>query len=189
MASQVNTSLPLFRYHPDPLETCSIKHSDAVCVVCGKARGYIYPGPPYGGEEYVEEICPWCIADGSAHRLLAVEFTDPLDIGTSSANWNSVRIPDAVQEEIAYRTPGIRSWQSASWLGHCGDAAAYLGPVGYNELEAFGFEAIEAIRGSTGLEGDEWWDFCLRLDKYGSPTGYIFRCIHCGAYAGYTDCD
>ncbi|WP_264169817.1 CbrC family protein [Burkholderia cepacia] len=38
-------SLPAFRYHPDPLATGSVIRSDARCVCCGDARGYVYAGP------------------------------------------------------------------------------------------------------------------------------------------------
>ena len=189
MADNEHMQLPTFRYYPDPLATGSIVPSDNICTVCRKARGYIYPGPPYGKEEYMDEICPWCIADGSAHRLLHVEFADGAFIGTSLGSWPGTEIPDSIKDEIAFQTPSFNGWQTELWLGHCGDAAAFLAPVGYQELEALGSEAIEAIRSSTGLEGDAWWDFYLRLNKDGSPTGYIFRCLHCRAYGGYTDCD
>ena len=39
------------------------------------------------------------------------------------------------------------------------------------------------------LEGDDWLAFFDALDKDGSPTGYLFRCLHCGALGGYTDSD
>ncbi|WP_412524086.1 CbrC family protein [Burkholderia sp. S-53] len=38
-------SLPAFRYHPDPLATGSVIRSDARCVCCGDARGYVCAGP------------------------------------------------------------------------------------------------------------------------------------------------
>jgi len=59
--------LPVFRYHPDPIASGSVVASAAECVCCGEARGFIYTGPAYCEAELEEALCPWCIADGSAH--------------------------------------------------------------------------------------------------------------------------
>ena len=57
-------TLPSFRYHPDPLASGSIVKSDRPCIVCEQQRGYLYDVTPYGEAEDIEDICPWCIADG-----------------------------------------------------------------------------------------------------------------------------
>ena len=138
-------------------------------------------------EEYDEVICPWCIADGSAHEKLDTSFADEVFIG-GGGSWDNV--PESVIEEIAYRTPGFCGWQQEQWWTHCGDGAAFLGRVGWKELAQFGQEAIDAIRVSTGLDdGPEWRSFFAALDKDGSPTGYLFRCLKCGNLGGYHDCD
>src|SRR4051794_16064897 len=69
-------SLPTFKYHPDPIATGSVEPSDTQCDCCGKQRGYIYVGPVFSVEGLYEYICPWCIADGSAHTKFDAEFTD-----------------------------------------------------------------------------------------------------------------
>jgi uncharacterized protein CbrC (UPF0167 family) len=179
--------LPDFRYHPDPLRTGSIKESDAVCIVCKQARGYVYALTPYGKGEYTACICPWCIADGTAHEQLQVEFNDAAAIG-GWGQWSHVA--PAVIEAVAYRTPGFAGWQGEMWFTHCGDAAAFLGVVGHKELLEAGPEAIAAIRQAVSYVGDDEWEPFLRsLDKNGSPTAYLFRCLHCGAYGGYADYD
>ncbi|WP_321791288.1 CbrC family protein [Burkholderia pyrrocinia] len=88
----------------------------------------------------------------------------------------------------------------------CGDARGdvYAGPVYAvdeyeqcicpwciaDELNAHGPQASASIRASTGLdEGADWARFFAALDKDGSPTAYVFRCIHCGELGGYQDCD
>lgn len=63
----MSETLPAFRYHPDPVATGSVIPSNAECRICGEARGFIYTGPSYGDEGLTDEVCPWCIADGSAH--------------------------------------------------------------------------------------------------------------------------
>lgn len=177
--------LPVFRYHPDPVSTGSVIESDAECECCGKARGYIYAGPVYAEDELDEALCPWCIADGSAHGEFDASFTDEDGIG-GNGDWDEV--PDDVIEAVAFRTPGFAGWQQERWWTHCGDAAAFVGRAGRAELEALGPEATSAIQESTGLENGPQWDgFLTALDKDGSPTAYIFRCTHCGALGGYQD--
>src|SRR5215471_11215776 len=143
--------LPQFKYHPDPLNTGSVVASDAVCEVCGKARGFIYDGPIYCESE-PEAICPWCIADGSAHTKLRAEFVDRDCIGGD--DWESV--PPAIADEIAFRTPGFSGWQQERWFTHCSDGAAFLGLMGQQELLKAGPEAIQVIREESGYDSDEW---------------------------------
>jgi len=180
-------SLPVFQYHPDPIATGSIVESDTECCCCGNARGYIYTGPAYAIADYDECICPWCIADGSAHEKLGVCFTDENSIG-GNGQWEAV--PEAVIEEVAYRTPGFSGWQQEQWWTHCGDAAEFLGLAGRKELEAFGPLAIAAIQASAGLgSGPDWERYFVALNQRSSPVAYIFRCTHCGQLGGYTDAD
>ena len=179
--------LPNFKYHPDPFATESIEKSDTECCCCGKVRGYIYVGPVYAEEELDNNICPWCIADGSAHKKFDASFMDACGVG-GYGNWDQV--PKDVIDEIVYCTPCFCGWQQERWWTHCGDAAEFIGRAGKKELEALGPEAITAIKDDTGLnEGPEWEEFFSALHKDGSPTAYIFRCRKCGKLGGYQDCD
>ena len=84
-------ALPSFKYHSAPVATGNVVESDIECCCCGKARGYIYIGPVYAIEEYDECICPWCIANGSAHEKLDASFTDEDGIGgdrCSRTDWD-----------------------------------------------------------------------------------------------------
>jgi uncharacterized protein CbrC (UPF0167 family) len=180
-------SLPTFKYHPDPITTGSIKRSDAECECCGKQRGFIYTGPVYAVEEFVNCFCPWCIADGSAHTKFDATFTDAAGVGGYS---EPAVVPAAVIDEVAFRTPGFSSWQQRHWLACCGDAAAFVGRAGHTELEHQWPDAIPPIQQSCGLvDGAQWQSFFRALDKDGSPTAYVFQCLHCGKYLGSTDCD
>jgi uncharacterized protein len=185
--SEARIMLPSFKYHPDPVATGSVVESDTECVCCSLARGFIYTGPVYAVEEYDQSICPWCIADGSAHEKLGASFTDDVGIG-GGGRW--AQVPQAVIEEVACRTPGFVSWQPEQWWTHCGDAAQFIGRAGRRELKALGPQAIAAVQESAGLtDGPEWDDFLAALDKEGSPTAYMFRCTKCGQLGGYQDCD
>jgi uncharacterized protein len=180
-------ALPVFKYHPDPVATGHVIESDTECACCGKVRGFIYTGPVYAVEEYNEQICPWCIADGSAHEKLDASFTDEDGIG-GGGMWDEV--PEEIVQEVAFRTPGFCGWQQEQWWTHCGDAAQFLGRAGRKELLAFGPQAVTAIQESAGLsDGPEWEQFLSALDREGSPTAYVFRCTKCGELGGYQDCD
>jgi uncharacterized protein CbrC (UPF0167 family) len=180
-------SLPAFIYHPDPVGTGNVAASDEECLCCGQARGYVYTGPVYAEDELDEQVCPWCIADGSAHAKFEAEFTDTEGIGGYGA-WE--KIPPAVVEEIAFRTPGFSGWQQEKWWTHCGDGAQFLGRIGFREASERGRELLEALTDgisfATTAERD---DYLRALDSEGSPAGYAFRCRHCGKLGGYSDSD
>lgn len=182
--------LPKFKYHPDPAATGSIIRSDNECVCCGRARGYVYAGPTYSREEYNECICPWCIADGSAHAKLGVTFHDEASVPGESFP-GATEVGEEVIAELCHRTPGYTAWQQEQWFTCCDDAAAFLGRAGRKELKKLWPGAIPALQESSGLdpEEEEWEELYESLDKDGSPTAYVFRCLHCGAYGAYYDCD
>ena len=177
-------SLPVFKYHPDPVATGSVERSDAECKCCGQRRGFIYIGPVYSVEELSQRICPWCIADGAAHVRFDAEFTDSAGIGS---HYHSQQVSPDVVEEVAFRTPGFSGWQQARWLACCRDAAAFIGFAGYAELHAHYPDAIESIRVDSEMR-EHWPKFLKALNRNGSPTAYIFRCLHCGTHVGYADC-
>ena len=165
------STLPSFRYHPDPLATRSVVASREACTCCGVARGYVYVGPAHAVDE-VAGVCPWCIADGAARAMFSAEFTD-LDGAPDN-------VPTTVLEEIGSRTPGFTGWQQEHWLYHCGDGAAFLGRAGWSELEDRP-NALAALR--ENLADDE----IRALDRDGDQTAYLFRCRHCGTHLAYAD--
>lgn len=177
-------NLPDFTYHPDPILSEVIETSDKVCVCCDQARGYIYTGPVHANEEMNDQLCPWCIADGSAHKKFAARFTDEAGIGDYGA-WDPVS--QEVIAIVAYRTPGFIGWQQERWWTHCADAAIFMGVVGYEELQNYGEQAVAAIAEEIGFFGEELEDYVKALSKNGSPTAYLFKCRHCGKYGGYSD--
>jgi uncharacterized protein len=170
-------NLPHFKYHPDPIATGSVESSENVCESCERVRGFIYTGPVYAEEEFVDAICPWCIYDGTAHEKFDAHFVDTAGVG-GYGYWE--KVSDEIIEEVAYRTPGFSG---------CGDAGEFLGPVGKNELKELGAEAISAIKTEIEFDGEEWDNYFQYLDKDESPTAYIFKCRHCGKFGGYSDID
>lgn len=175
-------ALPAFPYHPDPLGTRAVVQSEARCLACGTARGYVYAGPVYAVDDLQEAFCPWCIADGSAAAKFDAEFTD---VGWSVPDDVSAQVVDV----IARRTPGFSGWQQEHWLYHCGDGAAFLGAAGAAELASHP-DALDMLR----CEQNEWGEsperaeeYLAGLEKDGQPTAYLFRCRHCGQHLAYSD--
>jgi len=182
--AKASPALPQFKYHPDPIRSGSIVPSNKKCDICGQAREFIYDGPVYCEDE-PDAVCPWCIADGSAHQKLDAEFVDRAAIGGD--DWES--ISPTIEEEVAFRTPGFSGWQEQRWFTHCSDAAEFIGPMGKEELREAGADAVEAIREECGIDDDdEWEEFFDSLSVGEGPaTAYLFRCRHCGKFGGYSD--
>lgn len=174
-----------FRYHPDPVTTGSAISSESACDICGVARGFIYNGPIFG--EQPEALCLHCIASGRAAVTLGrpdgpAEFTD---VGVEVPEG----VPDQVLAEVAHRTPGFRGWQQERWLYHCHDAAAFLGPVGFPELERHP-DALDMVlheNDEYGWSAQQCRAYVQQLSKVGDATAYLFRCLSCGKYLAYSD--
>jgi len=178
----VEDALPRFRYHPDPVGTGSVERSDGRCRACGLARGFIYTGPVYAREELDQELCPWCIADGSAARTFGAEFTD---VGWGVPDG----VADAVLVDLATRTPGFAGWQQEHWLYHCSDAAAYLGRVGFSGLSDHpdALDMVQHEHDEFGWSAEQSRAYANRLSADGESTAYLFRCLSCGRHLAYSD--
>lgn len=68
--------MPVFVYHPDPVQTGSIAPASESCTRCGRADGWMYTGPVYTELDEHHGICLWCISDGTAATQLRATFTD-----------------------------------------------------------------------------------------------------------------
>src|SRR5450432_3019342 len=176
--------LPYFKYDPDPIATGSIVPSGEVCPVCSRLRAFEYQGSLYCTQD-LEHVCPWCIADGSAHNNFDAEFTGLEEVG-GFYNWEEVS--KEIIEEIAFRTPGFSTWQGEHWFTHCGDAGEFIGPMGKEELQQTGPEAIEVIQRESGHQGPDWDHHFPALERDHTATAYLFKCRHCGQLGGFSDC-
>jgi uncharacterized protein CbrC (UPF0167 family) len=175
------SELPTFRYFPDPVAAGAVAPADDVCQCCERSRGWIYHGSFYSEQE-IDDLCPWCIADGSAAARFDGEFT--ADIGWGLPRWD---VPRDVIDVIAHRTPGFPTWQDRRWWTHCDDGAAFVGMAGTDEMTALGDEAIEQIRTTAEVAVDQWGQLLPILRADGDAAVALFRCLHCGAHGGYLD--
>ena len=175
--------LPSFRYHPDPIRSGSIVPSDATCKSCNAARGYVYAGPVFSETDDLDDaLCPWCIADGKAHRTFDATFFDSDAVDD---------VPTAVLDTITERTPGFHTWQSGRWPACCNDATAFLMPFGIDELRASHRElegfVLNHIIYDLGISGGGATRLLNALQRDRSPTGYLFQCLTCDTYHVHVD--
>ena len=177
------SGLPHFRYHPDPVSSGAFEQMAGRCRVCERSRGWLYVLGGYGRESLRDEVCPWCIADGTAAQVHDLHFTVVDEVPEG--------VPAEVIAELERRTPGFSGWQQERWLFHCNDAAAFLGPADWEELDSLpdAVASIQAQVSSWGLDPDEVDALVGSLDVDGSPTAYLFRCLHCGTHLAYADMD
>ena len=175
--------LPAFKYHPDPICSGSVRESEDECRSCGTARGYIYTGPVYSEEDLEDALCPWCIADGSAHEKFDAEFVDCEAFDDD--------VPQEAMEEITRRTPGFNAWQSEQWFSCCGQAMAFVEPAGIKDIRQRYYELegtlMTYIVQEMGISGGAARRMLESLDRDAGPTAYVFRCVSCSAIRAYID--
>lgn len=173
---------PLFRFHPDPIQSGSVIPSGATCCVCHEARGHIYAGPIYGECDEIEALCPWCIADGSAHQRYEVTFHEADLAGDP---------PPEVREEIDERTPGFATFNPIEWPACCQSPMAYLEPVGIAEIRARHYTLEGGLMGrivhELGLSGGAANRFLESFRRDTSPTVHVFHCLQCDTKQGVID--
>lgn len=179
--------LPLFKYHPKPLETGAFEQDKTVeCDCCEQQTSVYYSGPFYCVDE-VEHLCPWCIANGSAAEKFAGSFQDDASIEGVEFEYDEEddfagiknTYPDEMLKELVERTPGYHGWQQEFWLAHCGDFCAFIGYVGWNDIKdrLDEFANLEEDCENFGIRNS---DLAKCLQKGGDCQGYLFRCLHCG---------
>lgn len=165
--------LPVFRYHPDPIATGSIHRSGNTCGVCGKARGWVYVSTPYG-RDTINNVCPWCIADGSA-AARGASFSDDYPLIEGG-------VPADVVDEVTLRTPGMITWQQEIWQHCCGDACVYDGELTPAQIVGLPTE----LQNELGLAPD-LIDDIRGYDGELAFSVFSFHCRHCGTQKAFLD--
>jgi uncharacterized protein CbrC (UPF0167 family) len=171
-------ALPSFKYHPDPLATGAIRAAQTTCPVCGQTRPYVYTGPFYAIAD-VEGFCPWCIKDGSAATRYDGVFQDPASCEEA--------VPASL-DEVIHRTPGYAGWQQEVWLSHHDECCAFIGYVGWPEIQSLADELAEDLERLTADYGFSRAEL-ERWRTGGSVQGYLFRCVVCGTHRLTADAD
>jgi uncharacterized protein len=137
----------------------------------------------YSDHDPGDSICPWCIADGTAHTKFEATFIDEASLPDG--------LPENVVQEVAWRTPGYNTWQTEQWFSCCNDAMTFLEPAGmaqirerYPHLE---FSVLSNVIYDLQISGGAAKRVLESLDRQSGPTAYVFQCSHCGAYRTFVD--
>jgi uncharacterized protein CbrC (UPF0167 family) len=163
--------IPHFTYHPDPLATGMFKHKSASCPCCEKTTPFVYAQKPYCADE-VEDLCPWCIADGSAAKKFGAVFSDGRPLIKAG-------LKQAIVDEVVHRTPGYISWQQDSWLACCEDACEFHGDLKKEELPSLPPDTVAEFRSKNRVDDRIWTNLVAKYQPGGSPAIYKFVCRHC----------
>lgn len=191
---QQNRPLPVFKYHPQPLETGAFsRDKTVVCDCCSEPTDVYYSGPFYTASE-VEAVCPWCIADGTAAQQFEGCFQDDASLDGVEAVFDEdgefegtkCDWPEEQVQELTERTPGYRGWQQEYWLAHCDDFCAFVGYVGWKEI-AGKLELFADLRGDCEAFGMDYDKLPEYLLNGGDCQGYLFRCLGCGKLRLWVD--
>ncbi|OWY18177.1 hypothetical protein C7N43_27940 [Sphingobacteriales bacterium UPWRP_1] len=178
-------NLPEFKYNPNALKLGIFEETDATCPVCNQQRGYRYTGPFYCREN-PEDICPWCIKDGSAAKKYKGEFVDSASIegysGSPDVPGNIPYPPEAI-DELIHRTPSYSGWQQEAWPGHCNDLCAFIDYAGSADIAPF----LDELREDIDSFGYDEGMVEESLEKNGTLAGYLFQCLHCGKHRLHVD--
>jgi uncharacterized protein CbrC (UPF0167 family) len=176
-------NLPDFRFHLNPIASGSVVVSEKKCRCCGQARGAIYVGPVYAEQELDESLCPWCIADGSAHEKFDATFVDTEAFQESA--------PAERVDEITQRTPGFATLQQERWPSCCEEPGAFVTPAGIAEIRPH-YRTMEGdlmgyIVHEMGISGGAARRMLDSLNREKSPTAFVFQCRKCERHFGYVD--
>ncbi len=166
--------LPTFRYHPDPIASGAIVRENATCVCCERVVDHVYVASAYSIHEFDRNLCPWCIADGTAHKKFDVEFCDSYPLQNAGIN-------ESIIAQVTSRTPGYISWQQEEWLSHCDDACAFLGDATSETIRNMTPKEMAPLCADHGVDA-EW--FAKVADTYepgGQPAIYHFKCLVCNS--------
>ncbi|WLI78263.1 PF03691 family colicin E2 tolerance protein CbrC [Kosakonia sp. H02] len=191
---QNSRPLPVFKYHPQPLETGVFSEAKTVtCACCAQSTSVYYTNPFYTTED-VDTLCPWCIADGSAATKFSGSFQDDCSIeGVESefdeeGEFTGIKNPwsEASLTELTQRTPGYCGWQQEYWLAHCNDFCAFVGYVGWAEI-ADKLDQFVDLQADCQAFGVDYQKLPEYLRDGGDCQGYLFRCLHCGKLRLWAD--
>ena len=168
--------LPHFKYHPDPIKTGTFKTDEVVrCNCCGKKTDIYYSFYSDAKSKRVN-VSPDCVHNGNAYATFGDDINN-IRYGEECADF----MDKSKIEELTRCTPGYIFMQDGEWLYHCGDFCAFIGCVGWNDIEQMGIaDEIKTYIYETYFSKAEKIIDSL-INSY-TVTLYLFRCLHCGKY-------
>lgn len=176
-----------FRYHPDPHATGAFEATEDACECCGETRELRYTGSVYAVAN-VENLCPWCIADGSAATRFDASF---VSWGASPEDASVGEISSEVYARITTRTPGFSSVQEERWLAHCGDACEFHGAARTSDFLRISDAEIERLEANSSMRREDVEERRVEAGSGDADEDYFFKfvCRQCGEIRLLEDLD
>lgn len=165
-------TLPHFVYHPDPIATGALAETTMPCQCCGELRGWTISHHMYCADD-VENICPWCVANGSAAAKFDGDFNDSMPLAQAG-------VDETIIETVSKRTPGYETWQQECWIACCNDACEFHGDASRESLLALNQDEMARLAQETDFPFDVLMDILKNYQPKGSPAFYRFVCRQCG---------
>lgn len=180
-------SLPCFPLFRDPVGTQSIVKSGASCGVCHRPRGWVHGWSHHSTKPETDaiQVCPWCIADGSAGAL-GITFNNAFVWRVALPPSEIMTVEDRVLVENC--TPSFFTWQDPRWLACCGRACIYLGAASPEDLKGRWSEAVQSMFEEDQLSQEDQEHIVNNVDPEGSPCAYVFECQKCHRLRAFWDC-
>jgi len=172
--------LPKFKYNPNPIETECLEKSDKTCEICNKKRGYIATSI-MRCVDTIYDICPWCIADGSASKKHNGEFVVNIE--------NANSLSSEILQEISYRTVSYPAYQELVWLTHCNDGCEFLGHACEQDFKFISEEETQRLIDEKTFTKEHIENLKISNDTSELPYLLKFRCVHCNELKFLVDFD
>jgi uncharacterized protein len=170
----MSEALPQFKYHPDPVRNETVIASECTCVCCRHARGNLYVGPAFTtNRDVTDNVCPWCIVNGSAAQKYDVQFSDAHPLLTNG-------IARDIVDEVTKRTPGYFSWQQDHWQSHCNDACVFHGDATAADIATAAPATIAAWKMAYSMKDEDWARLAEGYEPKGHSAFYKFVCSYRG---------
>lgn len=174
LSENMTKNFPVFKYHYNPVKSSIFQRFKGVCSCCGNKTGWKYIGPFYCIDE-IENLCPWCIKDGSAAEKFDLTYVD--EHGPEKLEDSSKLL------ELTTKTPGYFSAHGDPWPAHCNDYCSLLGMTNWAELEPLLSELEIDIKISQEKNGLSYMELVSELNRKHSPLlAHLFKCNHCGKH-------
>ncbi len=165
--------LPLFRYHPDPISTGSIKPSHEPCVCCGKNTGFKYTAALHGRHRPGRVACVPGVLPAVRLRLSSIVFSDESPLVRAG-------MPRAIVLEVSRRTPCYNCWQQDVWAACCQDGCVFHGDASVSELLSLKGEELAEVQREWSISSIRRAAFVKQYVPGGGIAVYRFDCRHCG---------
>lgn len=126
----------------------------------------------YGPEGLSGQLCPWCIASGSAAAKYDCLFSDDRPL-------KRARLPRPVVLEVSRKTPGYSSWQGEDWQVCCDDACEFHGDATTEQVAALAGETLDRHLRAWGWDADYWREYVREYQLANGNSLFRFVCRHC----------